>query len=66
MADAFLGGPMAAGVAGCIRTSDASRLRFEQGQQRFGVLFKDNVICTFYKFDPPPRDGAWFSKQCSQ
>ena len=65
MADLFLGAPLAVGTAECTRQSDNDRLRFCEAAQRFGVLRTDNVIRTFYQFDPPPRDAAWFAKRCA-
>jgi hypothetical protein len=64
MADAFLGGPIQRGTTECVRASNADRLRFNQGTQRFGVLTPANVVRTFYKLTPPPRDGTWFAEQC--
>lgn len=65
MADTFLGGPLAADMQACTRAVSLKKLRFNQPQQRFGILFNDNFICTFYQFDPPPRNLTWFQAQCA-
>lgn len=65
MADTFLGGPLEQGALECARASDQNLLRFREPGQRFGVLFRDKVICTFYRLGPPPRDVAWFRGKCA-
>lgn len=65
MADEFLGAPLIAGVAECNRQTDNNLLRFCQAEQKFGVLQTDRFIRTFYRFDPPLRNGAWFKKRCA-
>jgi len=65
MADAFVGGPKTPETLECARHSDLCLLRFHEGRQDFGVMFTDGVIATFYRFDPPPRNARWFSKQCA-
>ena len=69
MADTFLGGPLTAHMRECTRAASSKQLRFNEARQRFGILLQDNVICTFYQFDPPPppaRTQNWFTSQCAR